>query len=131
MPAGGANLQGLFTTGLSIAPQQVTATKAGTGIDFRDCGPEVTCLEAIGANPGNDTTIDTKLQSSTDDGSTDTYADISGATFTQVAGDTTNQVTCKTFYNRAERYVRAYVTISGSSPTPMMCVILQARKTSF
>ena len=49
MPAGGADLQGLFTTGLSIAPQQVTATTNGTGIDFRDCGPEVTALEAVGS----------------------------------------------------------------------------------
>jgi hypothetical protein len=128
MPAGGSDLANLYTWSLQIAPQQLTATGTGTGVDFRDCGPEVTVIEAIGVNPGNDTTIDTKLQHSSDNS---TFADVSGATFTQVAGDTENQVTVQTFFNRARRYCRAVVTIAGTSPTPMVCVVICARETSF
>lgn len=131
MPAGGADLQGLFTVGQSIAPQTATATITGSGIDFRDCGPEVTAAECIGVNPGNDTTLDTTLQESQDDGVLDAYVAITGAAFTQVVGDTENQVTCRTFYNRAERYVRALMTVAGTSPTAIVCVLLACRKVAF
>jgi hypothetical protein len=122
------DLANTMSFGRSIGPIQVTSTTNGASLDCRDCGPEVVCLEAVGVNPGNDTTIDTKLQHSTDDS---TFADITGATFTQIAGDTENQLTVRSFFNRARRYVRAVVTITGTSPTPMLCIIVGVRKTSY
>jgi hypothetical protein len=131
MPAGGANLQGLFTVGQSIAPQTAAATLTGTGIDFQDCGPEITVCECIGVNPGNDTTLITTVQESDDNGVLDAYAAITGATMTTVAGDTENQVSATTFYNRAARYCRAVMTVAGTSPTAIVCVLLACRRVSF
>jgi len=106
----------------------MTATVNGTGIDFRDCGPEVTAMEILGTNPGDDTTIDLKLQESSDNS---TFSDISGATFTQVAGDTENQLVVRTFFNRAARYVRAVATVAGTSPVIQYAAVLGARKVSY
>lgn len=128
MPGESMDFANNMSWGRSIGPIQVASTTNGAALDCRDCGVEVNVLEAIGVNPGNDTTIDTKLQESADNS---TWSDVSGATFTQVSGDTENQVTCKTFFNRAARYVRAVVTIGGTSPTPMMCVLIGVRKTSY
>jgi hypothetical protein len=37
----------------------------------------------------------------------------------------------KTFFNRAARYVRMVMTITGTSPTPYVCGLVAGHKVSF
>jgi len=61
-----------------------------------------------------DETVDVKIQqsSSTTDGD---FADISGATFTQVTQESTAALEAITF-RATKRYIRAYATIAGTTP---------------
>ena len=125
-----ADLANEWTNGQGLPPQAISsATNTdGTALDCRDCGPEVVSHIEVGANPGNDTTIDVKLQESNDNS---TFTDITGATHTQITGDSTNQHETIVAYNRTMRYVRQRWVTTGTSPTPICGGTLQARKTSF
>ena len=117
-----------MATELSINSTGASASVNGASLDCRDCGPEVHVVFIVGPNnPGNDTTIAWKLQSSPDDS---TWTDWSGATGTSVSGDSTNDELL-TFFNRNARYVRAVATLTGTSPTPDLHAFLAARKVSY
>lgn len=102
--------------GLLIESGEYTATKTGTGIDVSAGeGIAIATLNSSAKTAGTDPTLDVKLQScSTVDGS---YADIAGATFSQV---TTVAVLEQISFNIAnvEGFVRAVGTIGGTvTPT--------------
>ena len=123
---GALDIANQYTTAQSIAADTYTSTVNGTGVDFNDHGPEVTCTVNVSDVSGTSPTLDVKLQESSDDS---TYTDISGATVTQVtASDVDHTITV---YNRSARYVRAVGTIAGTSPSFDVGVVLQARKTSY
>jgi hypothetical protein len=124
------DLANLFKSGYSLSPQQITATTNGTAVDFQDCEDEVTSVIQVGANPGNDTTIDVTLQESSDN-STFTAVAGTGDSHTQIVGDQVNQLEMVTSFIRTKRYVRQLWTITGTSPTPMCSGMLMARKKSF
>lgn len=60
---------------------------------------------------GTDVTI--KVQSSSDDGSTDTYADVTGGGFTQVTSGPTSERIATSSSLEIERYLRVVTTTSG------------------
>lgn len=60
---------------------------------------------------GTDATI--KLQSSADDGATDTYADVTGGAFTQVTSGPTSERIATSSSLEIERYLRVVTTTSG------------------
>lgn len=106
-----------------LMPQAVTQTTTTTHVDMgAGIGGQggMTMLLNIGAVSGTGgPSCDIKLQEcATTDG---TYTDISGATFAQLttgsSGVTTgnNNASIKTIFNRGQRYVRAVLTIAGTT----------------
>lgn len=96
-------------------------TTNGTGIDTRGYHQALVVL-----NVGTVTTsLDVKVQQSSDDGSSDAYADISGAAFTQVT--TANDVTvyvARVNLDATERYIRVVGTGVGTSQSYGVDVVL-------
>jgi len=99
-----------------VAPARKTATANGTGVDFILGSGKALFTLATSAGGGTAPTLDVKLQSSATQGGT--YADITGAVFTQVtnAADATETITVD-LDGIANRWIRAVITISGTSPT--------------
>lgn len=115
-----------------ISGRQATSTVTpSTGVDFRAYEGEVTfILDSGAATAGTSSTLDVKLQeSSASDGSGDAFADISGATFTQVTdGGASHQAITLNIGDR-ERYIRAVATIGGTStPTFQFAVVAAGHK---
>ena len=90
-----------------------TATANGTGVDLQQYSGDVAVVLDSAAGTGTSPTLDVKLQDSADNS---TFADITGATFTQVINAASQQ---KIVVNKdaARRYVRAVATIGGTSPS--------------
>lgn len=127
-----------YQVGTSLFPASRTATANGTGVDFRDCSPVVTSILSSGALAGGGASVAVKLQESKNDntadahGAADAYSDITGATHTTTtSASSDNSTEAVTIFNRAERYVRAVATQSGSATAQLQCVILMAPKTSY
>lgn len=101
------NLLNLFPTAAR------TATANGTGVDLQQYSGDVAVVLDSAAGTGTTPTLDVKLQDSADNSS---FADITGATFTQVTGTASQQ---KIVVNKdgAQRYVRAVATIAGTTPS--------------
>lgn len=106
-----------------LMPQAVTQTTTTTHVDMgAGIGGQggLTMLLNIGAVSGTGgPACDIKLQEcATTDG---TYTDITGATFAQLttgsSGVTTgaNAASVKTVFNRGQRYVRAVLTVAGTT----------------
>jgi len=97
-----------------------TASANGGGVDMRDYVGKVKVILASSAGGGVDHTLDVKLQDSPDNS---TFTDITGAVFTQItnAADLTEDLGIN--IDGAARYIRAVVTIAGTSPV-FDCVVL-------
>lgn len=124
----GKDLANEYVSGLSNHLDGATSSENGDTVDCQDCGPEITVDFVVTTNPGDDTTIAVKLQESTDNS---TWSDVSGATMTNVAGDTTNNHERKTFFNGNARYYRTVATLTGTSPVVDAVTIISARKASY
>tara|TARA_R110002110_G_scaffold199101_1_gene409859 strand:- start:1 stop:384 length:384 start_codon:yes stop_codon:yes gene_type:complete len=92
-----------------------TATANGSAVDIQQYVGKLKFVLATSAGGGTSPTLDVKLQDSAD-GSTG-WADISGAAFTQVTDAADATADLGIWANAVKRYVRAVVTISGTSPT--------------
>lgn len=114
--------------GQSLKSDQRTVTANGTGVDMRSTGPQVTAVLDIGDVTGTTPTLDVKLQDSDDNV---TFADITGAVFTQKTDADSDSQFAITFFNRSKRYVRAVATIAGTVPVWDICVGLIGRKFSY
>ena len=110
---------------VSITPQSLSASGAGTALDLGAGDGGCFAVLAVGAVTGTDPTLDVKIQEST--ASAGTYTDISGATFTQVIAATKGEVIS---FRRSKRYVRAYATLGGTTPTFLASVTLHQQKKS-
>lgn len=112
-----------------------TSPFLGTGVDckgFEEALLVVTPSILGGSSPS----ATVKWQESSDDGSSDTYADITGASHTALT-DSNDDISAQenpfvgrlNLINR-ERYIRAHVTVTGTSPTGHVAavVILSAAK---
>lgn len=96
-----------------------TATRTGGGVDLQLTDGPVHGVFAVGATDfaSGDESYVFKLQES--DTSGGTYTDIAGATVSWLAtaGDVQNTVKIVTTKLRSKRWVRAVVTISGTTPS--------------
>lgn len=102
-----------------------TATGQGSSVDVRDVEGDLAIVLDSAAGTGTTPTLDAKLQDS-DDGSTG-WADVSGATFTQVVGAAAQQKIVVDA-NAAKRYVRVAYTIGGTTPSFTFSVNALGRK---
>ena len=100
------------------------ASANGTGFDLEGSngaeGEAIVILDSE-AGAGTSPTMDVKLQESDDNS---TFTDISGATFTQVTdgGAAFEKISINT--NDVGRYVRAVITLGGTSPVFVCSVAL-------
>lgn len=105
---------------INLLPMQsVTATGNGTGVDIQQFVGEISVLLAAKATAGTTPTMDIKLQDSDDNS---TFADISGAAFTQVTDAGSSAAVLHKIRIRADqvkRYIRAVRTVGGTSPAFM------------
>jgi hypothetical protein len=111
----------------SIRPQAaLTASANGGGVDMLKAEGPVTLLVANGATDfaSLDETYVVKLQES--DTSGGTYADISGAP--TVAVSAANALAAVATQLRTKRWVRAVVTIGGTTPSILIAAVVFALK---
>ena len=107
------NAIALGSVGLLIESGEYTSTETGTGIDLSAYeGMAVAILNSSAKTAGTNPTLDVKLQSDPAVGGS--YADITGATFSQV---TTTAVFEAVIFNVSDcdGFVRAVGTIGGTS----------------
>lgn len=91
----------------------VTSTSTGSGIDVRDyVGRIAVILDSGAASAGTSPTLNVKIQSSADNS---TFADISGATFTQVTDAAASFQQIAIDVDSTARYIRAVGTVGGTS----------------
>lgn len=115
----------LHSTLVNLLPTAArTATANGTGVDVTDYEGMAEVVLDSAAGAGTSPTQDIKLQDSADNS---TYADIAGATFTQVV-NAASQQKISVDLSSARKYVRAVSTIGGTSPSFTSSVNLLARK---
>ena len=92
-----------------------TATANGSGVDLQGSndaeGEAVVILDCAAAGAGTTPTYNVKIQDSADNS---TFADVTGATFTQVTS-TASQQKLTINANDVQRYIRAVATIGGTS----------------
>jgi hypothetical protein len=101
-----------------------TATVTATGLDAKDYIGNLLIFQNVGTVSGTTPTLDGKIQDSADNSS---WADVSGATFTQVtASDSYQQINVDT--RKARRYIRYVGTIAGTTPSFTMGVLIQGQK---
>lgn len=108
-----------------IAPARKTATANGTGLDIRDYDGKLCAVLTSSAGGGTSPTLAVKIQDSADNSS---FADVSGLTFTGLTGAAAATEAIGFEANAVRRYVRAVITIGGTSPTFDMSVLLIGRK---
>lgn len=94
-----------------LAPAARTASANGTGVDLVDYEGTMKAILDSGAG-GSGATMDVKLQDSADNSS---FADITGATFTQVGNAASAGQKIDVDVSTVRRYVRAVVTIAGTA----------------
>jgi hypothetical protein len=131
----GRDLANEYQSGISLAPATRTSSANGTGIDFRDCGPDVVSILSVASRAAVLETVGTcaiKLEESDNDSD---YTAITGATHTSVARvaqtSANDSIEVKCFATRSKRYVRAVATIAGTSPSFTFGVALAAPKSSY
>lgn len=98
---------------LPIAPS-ITATGNGTGVDVTDFVGKIAIVLSAKNIAGTTPTLDVKLQDSADNS---TFADVTGAVFTQVTDAGTKAATLEKIsinVDSLRRYVRVVKTIGGT-----------------
>ncbi len=109
-------IKALFTQ----RPAALTATTNGSAVDTLGYNSAAVSLE-VGAVSGTTPTLDVKIQESAD-GSTG-WADVSGATFTQVTASNNSQILrVEGLGTSRKRYLRAVETIAGTTPSFTMAI---------
>lgn len=108
-----------------IQAGQIDSSTNGSGVDVRDyiglCKVIVDCSNVSGTSP----TCTVKLQGSSDNS---TWADISGATFTQATDEISVFESKDIVLDEQPRYIRAVATLGGTAPVFNLCVIGIARQ---
>lgn len=136
----GTDIANMHAFGQTVSPAAaITATATGSGVDFRDCSPDVTAIFSFSTvQAEEDATATVTLQESKNDntadasGAAEAYAALSpAAAMTLVNASTSGNVAAATFFNRQKRYVRGLITIAGTSPDIFVSLVLMCRKTSY
>jgi hypothetical protein len=104
-----------------------TSTLTGTAFDLKDYigNVAITLISDQGTGNANNT-LDCKIQSSSTSGGS--YADVSGATFTQVTGSAGNTETISVDTRSCSRYIKLIGTMGGTSPSYAFGAIITGRK---
>src|SRR5947209_8640520 len=120
----------------SLAPAARTAAANGGGVDCRGFEDALVVLH-VGAHDHTtgDETLDVKMQESSDNGSSDAFADVAGAAFAQIAGQAIDATKGNTYLlnvklSKRKRYLRAVGTAAGTTPSTVysvQIVLLNAR----
>jgi hypothetical protein len=112
--------------GAALYPQSLgSGTNNGSALDMINGDDRCFAIQMAGAVGGSSPTLSGKIQESDTTTSGD-FADISGATFTQVSA--ASNVQCITF-SRTKRYLRYVGTVGGSStPTVLTSVFIGQQK---
>jgi hypothetical protein len=108
--------------GASFAPQAVTATGGGTGLDLGNGVNSTNAILEVGAVTGTAPTLNVKLQESDDN---TTWTDIPNGAFTQVTAANQRQAIR---VQRSKQYCRAHATVGGTTPSFTLCVEILAQK---
>ena len=106
------NLEKLDITA-AVASASVTATATSSAIDLKEFDGDVLLVLNCAAGTGSSPTLDIKVQDSDETGGT--YADLSGATFTQVT-DSASVQTLEVNKDECKRFIKIVQTVGGSSP---------------
>ena len=108
----------------SLAADTYTASIDGVGIDLQGYQGVLKIVLDSGAGGGTTPTLDVKIQDSTDNSS---FTDVVGKTFAQVT--TIASLQSLGIDTRAvRRYIRAVLTIAGTSPTFGLAVVVIGQK---
>lgn len=99
---------------VSLRPQDLTGNINGLGVDTAGFSSLAAHLET-GAVSGTSPTLDVKLQDSADNSS---FADVAGATFTQViTADDSQELALENLNTEIRRFVRLVATVGGGTPS--------------
>jgi len=99
---------------LSVAESdERNADLDGTSIDLQDYEGMAAFILNSSAGTGTDPTLDCKLQDSADDS---TFADVTGATWTQVTDAAALVEVLKLNVSNLRRYVKIVGTVGGTTP---------------
>ena len=118
------NLEKLDITA-AVASASVTATATSGAIDLKEFDGDVLLVLNCAAGTGSSPTLDIKVQDSDETGGT--YADLSGATFTQVT-DAASVQTLEVNKDECKRFIKIVQTVVGSSPVFVYGISLVALK---
>ena len=118
------NLEKLDITA-AVASASVTATATSSAIDLKEFDGDVLLVLNCAAGTGSSPTLDIKVQDSDETGGT--YADLSGATFTQVT-DAASVQTLEVNKDECKRFIKIVQTVGGSSPVFVYGISLVALK---
>jgi len=103
---------------------EVTASVDGTGVDISEYIGTIKVSVSVNAVSGTTPTLDGKIQDSPDDS---TWADVSGATITQVTTtDSFQEIKVDT--RGVDKYIRYVDTAGGTSPVYRRAAIAVGRK---
>ena len=107
---------------IGIASQSIgAATVDGSGIDTKDYDEALVVLN-VGVTDG---TLDVKLQESNDNGVSDSFADITGASFTQITTANDEDIyVARIRVKNFERYIRVSATGTGTTTDTSVLVLL-------
>ena len=115
-------------TALSVlAPADRTSTANGTGVDVKDYNGIGHLILTSAAGTGSNPTLDVHVEDSADNSS---FADVAGMAFTQVTNAAASLQSMAVNMDAVRRYVRAVVTIGGSSPHFICACVLVANPES-
>ena len=101
-----------------------TSTLTTSGVDLQTYVGQVVVGQLVGTVSGTTPTLDGKIQSSADNS---TWADVTGATFTQVTASNSSQFIAVDT-RLASRYIRYVGTVAGTTPSFTMGVQLLGQK---
>jgi len=114
----------------TLDPESRTASANGKGVDCRGF-EEALVIFHLGAHDRTtgDEEITFKVQESSDDGSTDTYADVSGATTGAIGNVTPDATAGKTWcininLAKRERYLRGVTVAAGTTPVDLCSAVI-------
>jgi hypothetical protein len=93
-----------------------TNTTSGDGVDISAYEGQVGVILNSGIPTGTDKTLDVKIQHSDDDGDTDAYADVEGASFDQVTESVNGIQKMSLDTHGLKKYIRVVAT-HGTSTT--------------
>jgi len=107
----------------SLAAASRTATASGGAVDLVDAEGNCFAILNVGTVTGTSPTLDVKIQECATSGGT--YTDITGATFTQITASSKSLIIN---FKRAQRFVRAFATIAGTTPVFPFAVLIASMK---